>query len=158
MNCRFRVVTCLSHSENQPTTVFAGIEGVVAAVFFLKKLAVSCLFYIFLCCISNFSNLTFFCHKWYFQFDFDMLNNSVSNQKCNVTKGDVEVKKGRFCHNLSHNVTNMPSVNKVDCHTMSHFNGVLRCNEPELVRNKKQVCDKCDRFFVVITAKTTYNE
>lgn len=152
MNCRFNVVTWLSQPENQLTTVFAGIEGVVAAGFFLKKLAVSCLFYIFLYCIANFSDLTFFCHKRYFKFDFDMINNSVSIQKYDVTKGDVEVKKSRFCHNLSHNVTNMPVVNKVDCHTMSHFNGRLRCIKDELIMIKKKVCDKCDAKSIVITA------
>lgn len=152
MNCHFRFVTWLSQPENQLTAILAGIGRVVVAVFFLKKWIEKCLFYIFLCCMANFSDLTFFCHKWYFEFDFDMINNSESIQKYDVTKGDVEVKKGCFCHKLLHKVTNRATVNKVDCYTMSHFNGWLRCIKDELIMIEKKVCDKCDAKSKVITA------
>lgn len=152
MNCHFRFVTWLSQPQNQLTTILLGIKGVVAAAFFPEKWTELCLFYIFLCCTVNFSDLTFFCHKRYFEFDFDMLNNSVSIQKYDVTKGDVEVKKGLFCHKLSHKVTNRLAVNKVACHTMSHFNGWLRCIKDELIMIEKKVCDKCDAKSKVITA------
>lgn len=158
MICRFKLVTFLSHPDNEPTTNGQATGGGAAVVEFLKNRVEKCLFYIFLTVAVNFSDLTFFCHKPYFKFDLDMITNSVSNQNYDVTKRNVEQKKGLLCYILLHNVTNRSTVDKVDCHTLLHFNGVLRCNEPERVRNKKQVCDKCDRFFVVITAKTTYND
>lgn len=40
---------------------------------------------------------------------------------------------------------------------MSHFNGWLRCYEAEQFMEEKKVCDKCDRFLVVITAKLNVN-
>lgn len=152
MSCHFKFVTWLSQPENQQKAILAGIEGVVEVVVFPKIRIEKWLLYIFFDALANFSDLTFFCHNCFSKFDFDMLNNSESKQKYDVTKSDVEVEKWRFCHKLLHNVTNRVTVNKVCCHTMSHFNGWLRCIKDELIKIKKKVCDKCDTKSIVIIA------